>query len=326
VKPTESRSPTKRFFDVLVALCALLVTWPLILIGALLVKATSPGPALYRAKRAGLAGKPFEMLKLRTMRVGLDGADHRVTEPRDARITGIGKLLRKTKVDELPQLWNVLKGEMSIVGPRPEDWEIVQRHFTSEQRRVLRVRPGIASPVDVSWYPDMTYYDPPPPGAPIQESSYTRSALKKLGVTDVRLLGYPDQHLDTITLTEIITPLETVIREVRPRVVFTQYGGDVNRDHGLLFDAVLVATRPMEEFIERSTHSRLRAVRSGRFHGPSSLTPGWTSPPLWRTRSPRWRATSRRCGDTRILAPSKRCNTRRRPMGTSAACARPRSS
>jgi len=169
VKPTESRSPTKRFFDVLVALCALLVTWPLILIGALLVKATSPGPALYRAKRAGLAGKPFEMLKLRTMRVGLDGADHRVTEPRNARITGIGKLLRKTKVDELPQLWNVLKGEMSIVGPRPEDWEIVQRHFTSEQRRVLRVRPGIASPVDVSWYPDMTYYDPPPPGAPIQD-------------------------------------------------------------------------------------------------------------------------------------------------------------
>ncbi len=169
VKPTESRSPTKRFFDVLVALCALLVTWPLILIGALLVKATSPGPALYRAKRAGLAGKPFEMLKLRTMRVGLDGADHRVTEPRDARITGIGKLLRKTKVDELPQLWNVLRGEMSIVGPRPEDWEIVQRYFTSEQRRVLRVRPGIASPVDVSWYPDMTYYDPPPPGAPIQD-------------------------------------------------------------------------------------------------------------------------------------------------------------
>jgi len=82
------------------------------------------------------------------------------------------------------------------------------------------------------------------------QSSYTRSALKKLGVTDVRLLGYPDQHLDTITLTEIITPLETVIREVRPRVVFTQYGGDVNRDHGLLFDAVLVATRPMEESIE----------------------------------------------------------------------------
>ncbi len=82
------------------------------------------------------------------------------------------------------------------------------------------------------------------------QSSYTRSALNKLGVTDVRFLGYPDQHLDTITLTEIITPLETVIREVRPRVVFTQYGGDVNRDHGLLFDAVLVATRPMEESIE----------------------------------------------------------------------------
>jgi LmbE family N-acetylglucosaminyl deacetylase len=82
------------------------------------------------------------------------------------------------------------------------------------------------------------------------QDSYTRSALEKLGVVDVRFLGCPDQHLDTLTLTELITPLERVIREVRPRVVFTQYGGDINRDHGILFDAVLVATRPVEEFIE----------------------------------------------------------------------------
>ncbi len=159
----------KRLFDVVFALCALLVTWPLILIGALAVKLTSPGPAFYRAKRAGLAGKPFEMLKLRTMRVGLDTPDRRVTGENDDRITPVGALLRKFKIDELPQFWNVLRGEMSIVGPRPEDWDIVERYYTPEQRRTLEVRPGIASPVDVHWYPDMTYHDPPPPGVSIQE-------------------------------------------------------------------------------------------------------------------------------------------------------------
>ena len=82
------------------------------------------------------------------------------------------------------------------------------------------------------------------------QDSYTRSALKKLSVTEVCFLGFPDQHLDTVTLTEVITPLEKVIRDVRPRVVFTQYGGDVNRDHNILFKAVLVATRPMDESIE----------------------------------------------------------------------------
>ena len=159
----------KRLFDVVFAVCALLATWPLILIGALAVKLTSPGPAFYRAKRAGLAGKPFEMLKLRTMRVGLDTADRRVTAENDERITPVGALLRKFKIDELPQFWNVLRGDMSIVGPRPEDWDIVERYFTPEQRRTLEVRPGIASPVDVRWYPDMTYHDPPPAGVPIQE-------------------------------------------------------------------------------------------------------------------------------------------------------------
>jgi LmbE family N-acetylglucosaminyl deacetylase len=82
------------------------------------------------------------------------------------------------------------------------------------------------------------------------QNSYTRSAMEKLGVTDIRFLGFPDQQLDTLTLTQVITPLERVVREVRPRVVFCQYGGDVNRDHDLLFKAVLVATRPREQFIE----------------------------------------------------------------------------
>ena len=123
----------------------------------------------YRAKRAGLGGKPFYMLKLRTMRIGMDSPDRRVTAAQDERITPAGIWLRKFKIDELPQFWNVLRGEMSIVGPRPEDWEIVEQHFTPEQRRLFEVRPGIAALADVRWYPDLTYHDPPPEGIPIQE-------------------------------------------------------------------------------------------------------------------------------------------------------------
>ena len=159
----------KRIFDVVFALCALLVTWPLILTGALAVKLTSPGPAFYRAKRAGLGGKPFDMFKLRTMYVGTDTPNRRMTAVGDERITPVGPFLRKLKIDELPQFWNVVCGEMSIVGPRPEDWGIVEGYYTSEQRRILEVRPGIAALADVLWYPDLTYHDPPPEGVPIQE-------------------------------------------------------------------------------------------------------------------------------------------------------------
>ena len=109
------------------------------------------------------------MFKLRTMCVGTDSADRKVTAEVDDRVTPVGRWLRKFKLDELPQLWNVLRGDMAIVGPRPEDWDLVHQHYTVEQRRALDVRPGIASPVDVKWYPDMTYHDPAPAGVPIQE-------------------------------------------------------------------------------------------------------------------------------------------------------------
>jgi lipopolysaccharide/colanic/teichoic acid biosynthesis glycosyltransferase len=159
----------KRLFDVVLATCALVLTGPLILLGALAVKLTSRGPIFYRAKRAGLGGRPFLMLKLRTMRVATDSADRKITAAQDDRVTAVGRVLRKFKIDELAQLWNVLRGDMSVVGPRPEDWDIVQEHYTPEQRRALATRPGIASPVDVLWYPDLTYHDPAPPGVAAQD-------------------------------------------------------------------------------------------------------------------------------------------------------------
>jgi LmbE family N-acetylglucosaminyl deacetylase len=84
----------------------------------------------------------------------------------------------------------------------------------------------------------------------VGQAAHTQRAAQKLGVAEVRRLGFPDQQLDTLTLTDIITPLERVVRELRPQVVYAQYGGDVNRDHQLLFQALLVATRPTEDYIE----------------------------------------------------------------------------
>jgi lipopolysaccharide/colanic/teichoic acid biosynthesis glycosyltransferase len=160
---------SKHLLDIVIALLALTLTSPLLLLGMAAVALSSRGSIFYRAKRAGLHGKPFQMFKLRTMRIGTESPDRKITAESDERVTPVGRWLRKFKIDELPQLWNVLRGDMAIVGPRPEDWDIVQRYYSVQDRRALDVRPGIASPVDVDWYPDMTYHDPAPSGVSIQE-------------------------------------------------------------------------------------------------------------------------------------------------------------
>ena len=140
----------KRGFDLLAAIVALVVTSPVIAGAALLVKLDSPGPAFYRAARIGRDGKPFEMYKLRTMRVNSDRNGPAVTAAGDPRITSVGRILRRTKIDEIPQLWNVLRGDMSLVGPRPEAPDFI-RHYTADQRRVLSVRPGITGPTALAY-------------------------------------------------------------------------------------------------------------------------------------------------------------------------------
>ena len=130
----------KRAFDVVVSLLLLLLLSPAFLVLAVLVAVSSPGPVLFRQQRVGRGGVPFMLLKFRSMRLHAGGPE--VTSAVDPRITPIGRLLRKLKLDELPQLFNVLKGEMSLVGPRPEVPRYVE-HYTSEQREVLSVAPGI---------------------------------------------------------------------------------------------------------------------------------------------------------------------------------------
>ncbi len=140
-----------RLLDLVASLLGLIMLGPLLLLVALLVKVGSAGPAFYRAVRVGQGGQPFELLKFRSM---MDGADQRgpgITWAGDNRVTRLGRLLRRTKIDELPQLWNVLKGEMSLVGPRPEDPRYVAL-YTAEERQVLAVRPGITSPATLRYY------------------------------------------------------------------------------------------------------------------------------------------------------------------------------
>ena len=140
----------KRAFDVLAAGLGLIVLLPLLVLIALVVRLDSPGAALYRAQRVGRYGRLFWLYKFRSMVVDADRQGPGITSAEDGRITRVGRILRRTKLDELPQLLNVLRGEMSLVGPRPEDPRYVAL-YTSEQRAVLQVRPGITSPASLAY-------------------------------------------------------------------------------------------------------------------------------------------------------------------------------
>lgn len=140
----ESAEGVPRVMEMLLALGGLIVSSPFLLIGAILIRATSPGNILFCQKRVGRYGRLFELFKFRTMRVENKGAQ--VTAKGDSRITRVGRLLRKIKIDELPELWNVARGDLSLVGPRPE----VPKYVDLENplwQRVLEARPGITDPV-----------------------------------------------------------------------------------------------------------------------------------------------------------------------------------
>ncbi|MET0421637.1 MAG: sugar transferase [Acidimicrobiia bacterium] len=126
--------------DLALAVPGLVVVAPVLLIGAAMVRATMGSPILYRDRRAGRSGKPFELLKFRTMRDLRPGET--IPESDQARITKVGRFLRATSLDELPSLLNVLRGEMSLVGPRPLPLRYVER-YDEHQRRRLEVRPGV---------------------------------------------------------------------------------------------------------------------------------------------------------------------------------------
>lgn len=135
--PSVLYAASKRLLDVLGALIGLIILSPVMAIVAMLIKIVdSPGSVIFKAKRAGKDGKIFRMCKFRTMYEDSPAQSDSPTTPKDRRATKLGKLLRRTSLDELPQLWNVLKGDMSLVGPRPEQPFLVEKYQLWERRRL----------------------------------------------------------------------------------------------------------------------------------------------------------------------------------------------
>lgn len=160
---------TKRTFDILACITAMVILSPLWLCIGLMVACGSKGGALYRQTRIGRDGKEFKLLKFRTMRQDADKIGGLITVGDDQRVTRIGKFLRKYKLDELPQFLNIIKGDMSIVGPRPEVPKYVVL-YNEQQRRVLSVRPGLTDYASIDYIsesellaqsadPDRTYIE-----------------------------------------------------------------------------------------------------------------------------------------------------------------------
>ena len=139
----------KRLFDFVLACLAVLVIWPVLLILAVAIKVQSSGPALFKQKRVGKNGKPFVLYKFRTMRTGIDPFGPSPKSGADDRITKVGRFLREYSLDELPQLFNVIKGDMSLVGPRPLYVE-QKAEWDQRQKRRLEVMPGLTGLAQVS--------------------------------------------------------------------------------------------------------------------------------------------------------------------------------
>lgn len=132
----------KRLFDIIISIIALILLLPFLLFIAILIKITSPGPVFYKGKRVGKGGKIFYMHKFRSMVANADKIGTDLTKYKDSRITPFGNFLRKTKIDEVPNLIDVLIGNMSLVGPRPESPQYT-KYYNERQKKVLSIRPGI---------------------------------------------------------------------------------------------------------------------------------------------------------------------------------------
>lgn len=193
----------KRLFDLLASSFGILLLSPLLLVIAVAIALGSPGGAFFRQVRVGRYGKEFFLLKFRSMRPGSEAKGQLTVGQNDPRITGVGRLLRRSKLDELPQLFNILLGHMSVVGPRPEVPRYVA-HYTAEQRQVLNVRPGLTSLASIAYInenevlgrssdPERTYVEEVMPAKLALDLYYAQNAslahdLRIIGRTALRLL------------------------------------------------------------------------------------------------------------------------------------------
>jgi len=199
----------RRLSDLLVAGLVLLVLSVPLLFVCLLQKLTSEGPVFFKQRRAGLHGVPFWLYKFRTMTVRQTPGASALTSQGDPRVTPLGRFLRRWKVDELPQLWNVLKGDMSLVGPRPEMEKFVHL-YTAEQRRVLTVKPGLAFMAQLVYphEPDLLEHHPNP------ERAYVEELMPKKLEAD---LAYMRQRT-AISDLRLVAEVALLVAGIRPRM------------------------------------------------------------------------------------------------------------
>lgn len=203
----------KRVFDIAAAGTGLLLLAPLFAFLAVLIKLDSPGAVFFRQERMGRGFRPFHIYKFRTMVAGAPASGREITVGDDPRITRLGRVLRKTKIDELPQLINVLKGEMSLVGPRPEVRKYVEL-FAKDYEAILRIRPGITDIASLKYQneadllaasadPEREYIERVLPDKMRLAEYYARRAslsfdIKLMARTLPKLLGYSARNDPTL--------------------------------------------------------------------------------------------------------------------------------
>jgi len=194
----------KRLFDIMLSSLGIVVLSPVFILSAVVIKLDSKGPVFFMGKRVGKFGKPFKMYKFRTMVKEAEKLGGPSTSDDDARLTNIGKIVRKYKLDELPQLINVLKGEMSFVGPRPEvPMEV--KTYNDEEKRILTVKPGITD------YASLTFHNE---GEILKGSEDPHQAYReKIRPEKLRLgLKYVDSQSFRVDIKIIIQTLSALIR------------------------------------------------------------------------------------------------------------------
>ena len=199
---------TRRAFDVCVSAVLIVVLVPAWIACTILVKLSSPGPIVHRASRVGRGARRFTLLKFRTMVPGAADQGPGITTEGDTRITAVGRYLRRWRLDETLQLLNVLRGDMSLVGPRPEDPRYVER-YTPAQRRLLEVRPGMTSPATLAFRHEERLLDRRAP-----EAHYLEVILPQKLAIDLQYLDRRSTAKDCAVLVKTLT---SVLGRERPR-------------------------------------------------------------------------------------------------------------
>jgi FlaA1/EpsC-like NDP-sugar epimerase/lipopolysaccharide/colanic/teichoic acid biosynthesis glycosyltransferase len=257
----------KRLFDFAVASAALAILSPLILAVGLAIRLHDGGPAFYRALRVGLHGKEFRLYKFRTMVVGADKAGPGITASGDARITPLGRWLRKTKLDELPQLVNVLLGQMSLVGPRPEDPRYVAL-YSPRERQVLNVRPGVTSAASASYR-----YEQEILSTPDWEKAYLREVMPAKLAIDLAYMSHRTFSADLGIIFGTIAVLFERTDHSRTPVRSLVLG--LRNRHFFLVDLLLMLILPIVALALRTDGIDMLAD-----YGPSLLAATLALPPI----------------------------------------------